>query len=144
MNALLNYRFFSPARAVLDDLIDSGNLAIVRSDTVRFALQRYMQQLEQLRVVEQRERDFIADVIEPYVAEAVRLDDLLPVQSYDDPIRAPPSSLVGFRARRSDDTLANLAFMRLERSVTAYRFGRLISRRIDGLVELLDEEIDGR
>lgn len=138
--ALLNYRFFSPSRAVLDDLIDSGNLRIIRSDTLRFELQRYRQQLTQLAVVEEREREFIAETLEPYVAGALRMDDLLALQSYDDPIEDPPTDTSSFAAMLEDDEFASLAFMRWERSRTASNFGRGVGITIDRLIDILDPE----
>jgi hypothetical protein len=139
--ALLNYRFFSPARAVLDDLIDSGSLRIIRSDSLRFQLQRYRKQLEQLAVVEQRERDFIAETLEPYVAARVRLDDLLELQSYDDPVEQPPTNAAAFAAMLVDDEFASLAFMRWERSRTASAFGNSVAFTIRRLIDVLDAEL---
>jgi hypothetical protein len=144
MNALLNYRFFSPARAVLDDLIDSGNLGIIRSDSLRFGLQNYLQELERLDVVERRERDFVADVVEPYVANALPLNDILPIQSYDDDIVAAPVDLRAFRDMLRDDAFANVVFMRWERSIVAFGFGTRIGRTIAGLERLLTREIERR
>lgn len=141
INSLANYRLFSPARAVLDDLIDSGNLRVLRSDSLRFALQRYIQQLETLAVVEARERDFIAETVEPYLASALRMDGLLPLQSYDDPIEGAPANADRFRAMLRDDTFASLAFMRWERSQTASRFGRSLHRTIDALIAMVDAEL---
>jgi hypothetical protein len=139
--ALLNYRFFSPTRAVLDDLIDSGSLRIIRSDSLRFQLQRYRQQLEQLAVVEQRERDFIAETLEPYVAASVRLDDLLELQSYDDAVEQPPADAAAFVAMLEDDEFASLAFMRWERSRTASAFGNGVAFTIGRLIDVLDAEL---
>jgi hypothetical protein len=139
--ALLNYRFFSPARAVLDDLIDSGNLRILQSDSLRFELQRYLQQLDQLAVVEQRERDFISETLEPYVASKLRMDDLIPLQTYDNALDSPPDDTGDFNTMMRDDAFATLAFMRWERSRTAYAFGSGLNATIERLIGMLDREL---
>jgi hypothetical protein len=141
INALLNFRFFSPTRAVLDDLIDSGSLRLVRSDSVRFALQRYLQHLDQLAVVEERERDFIAETVEPYVATHVRMVDILPLQSYDERITSPAIDASAFHAMVRNDAFASLVFMRWERSSTAHRFGLGMALTIDQLIAVLDEAL---
>lgn len=139
--ALLNYRFFSPARAVLDDLIDSGNLRILRSDSLRFELQRYLQQLDQLAVVEKRERDFIAETLEPYVAGQIRMHDLLPLQTYDNALDTPPTDASAFHRMLDDGTFATLAFMRWERSRTAWAFGSGLYVTIERLIRMIDQEL---
>lgn len=138
--SLLNYRFFSPSRAVLDDLIDSGTLRIIRSDRLRFELQHYRQQLDQLAVIEERERDLIAELLEPWVAGAVRMDNLLPLQSYDQRVDVAPVDATAFRSMLQSDEFASLAFMRWERSRTASIFGRNLGTTIDRLIEILATE----
>ncbi|NIQ58092.1 MAG: hypothetical protein GWN71_33425, partial [Gammaproteobacteria bacterium] len=65
LTSLINYRFYTPIHAVLDDLISSGNLGLIRSDPLRFAIMDYDQERERLQVVEEREARFSAEQLEP-------------------------------------------------------------------------------
>jgi hypothetical protein len=142
--ALLNYFFFSPPTAVLDDLIDSGSFGIIRSDELRFEIQRYGQERARLAVVEQRERDFVADRIEPFVARSLRMDAVLPLASYDHPTDLPPTDPRAFVAMIRDDTLASLAFMRWERTETVRRFASGLGHAIQRVLDRLDQELGER
>ena len=73
IGALLDYRFYSPSEAVLNDLISSGSLSILRSAELRRALMQYLQECERLRVAEERERDFAAGALEPYLVDHLTL-----------------------------------------------------------------------
>lgn len=142
--ALLDYYFFSPPTAVLDDLLDSGNLGLIQSDALRFDIQRYGQELDRIAVVEQRERDFVANELEPYVARVLRMDDILPLSSYDDMPDVPPTDTRAFEALLRDATFASLAFMRWERTDVVRRFGSGLGRSIQDVLDRLDEELGPR
>jgi hypothetical protein len=94
-------------------------------------------------VVERRERDFVAEQLEPYVARALRMDDLLPLASYDHRPDVPPSDTRDFEAMLRDDTFASLAFMRWERTETARRFATGMGRAIQRVLDRIDVELDG-
>jgi hypothetical protein len=139
--ALVDFYFFSPPTAVLDDLLDSGNLGLIRSDELRYAIQRYGQEMDRLDVVERRERDFIASQLEPWVARSLRMDAILPLSSYDHRPEQPAAEARAFEAMIRNDTFASLAFMRWERTETAQRFATGMGHAIDEVLDRLDREL---
>jgi hypothetical protein len=141
--ALIDYFFFSPPTAVLDDLFDSGSFGLIRSDSLRLDIQRYGQERARLAVVEQRERDFVADQLEPLVARSLRMGDVLPLASYDHRPKLPPADPRAFVAMLHDDTLASLAFMRWERTETVRRFASGLGHAIQRVLDRLDTELGG-
>lgn len=136
----LNYRFYTPAHSVLEDLISSGSLGLIRSDSIRRLLLGYEQARERLAVAEERERAFIADELEPWLARSLRLDNYLALETMDvDPVleRAPP--LAPYRDLLADPTYASLLLLRWERTEVTRLFASNVGRTIERLLELLDE-----
>lgn len=133
VGATNDYRFFTPSHPVLEDIIAGGNLDILRSDDLRRALLSYMLERDRLAVAEQRERDFVADQLEPYLVARVRLRPV----GRDGWVATDFDSLV--RLAR-DPSLQSLLELRWTRSETARRFASSLARRIDRVIELLERE----
>lgn len=135
----LNYRFYTPGHAVLDDLIASGSLGLIRSDSIRRLLLRYEQARDRLAVAEERERSFIADELEPYLARALRLDDYLGSGTMDrDPVLATPPPVAPYRRLLADPTYASLLVLRRERGEVTRLFAANVDRIIGRLLALLE------
>lgn len=134
--ALVNYRYYTPSHPVLDDLIGSGRLELVRSDELRRALLGYIRERDRLAVVEERERDFVADRLEPWVADAFVVD--LPEVWLEGEGRPFPT------VRGADagvalgtDLARTLAYQRWKRAETSSRFGEGLEAHIERVLELL-------
>ncbi len=134
-SALIDFRYFTPTHPVLEDIIAGGRLELLRSDRLRRSLLRYIQERDRIHVVESRERDFVADALEPYLLENLPLG--IP-PSPGDPVSWGPATDAG--------TLTNLlrrpAFrtllvLRHDRTDIALRFSRGLDRSIDSVLAAL-------
>lgn len=134
----LNYRFYTPAHAVLEDLISSGNLELIRSDSLRRLILQYEQARGRLEVAETRERAFLADELEPYLARQIRLDDYLALDALDnDPVLERPPPVAPYRRLLRDPTFASLLLLRWERTEAIRRFAANVDRTIGQILERL-------
>ena len=64
---------FFPPGAVFQDLLNAGNLQVIKYDELRFALIAYSQERPRLRFVEETSRVLTDDRIQPYVSERISL-----------------------------------------------------------------------
>lgn len=134
----LNYRFYTPAHSVLEDLISSGSLGLIRSDSIRRLILVYEQARDRLEVAEERERAFIADELEPHLARSLRLDDYLGRGSLDmDPVLERPPPVGPYRDLLADPTYASLLLLRWERTEVTRLFAGNVGRTIERLLVLL-------
>jgi len=138
-NALLNsldYRFYTPSHPVLDDLLATGRLELIRSDELRHALMVFGQARSRIAVVEQREREFVATQIEPFLA--ARLDlDALAAESPDELI----SSLLTVSELLGDKFFGSLLFLDRERTQSSTDFADNLLNTVFRVQELLN--VDG-
>ena len=133
--ALIDFRYFTPTHPALDELIASGRLEFIRSVDVRRALLEYIQERDRLEVVEARERDFVAQAMEPWLV------DHLPLTSSPtpgDPSFWGPGVVRADLERVLDDpALRTLLTLRLDRTETALRFSIGLGFRIEAVLEAL-------
>lgn len=134
--AMLDYRFYTPSHPVLDDLIASGRLHLLRSDALRYRIMRYLQERDRLAIVEERERRFSADRMEPWLLDHLPLG---PPRTPDDELlwgpHVDPESL--------DDALLDPSFrtllvLRVERTDIALRFSSGLGRSLEAALASLD------
>lgn len=138
--SMLNYRFFTPAHAVLEDLTSSGNLGLIRSDSVRRLILDYEQARDRLAVAEERERAFLAEQLEPFLARALPLGDYLPLAAIDnDPVLDRPPPPAAFRRLLSDPELGSLLLLRWERSEVTRLFATSVDRALRRLLAELGD-----
>ena len=131
--ALLDWRFYTPGHAVFEDALTSGRLDLIRSDEIRLALMGYEQQRRRVEVFDERERAFVADQLEPYLAEHLALD------------RLTPDAMHASEAERllqllDDDAFASLISLKRQRTSEAMRFSRIVASRIEGVLTALAGE----
>lgn len=131
--AVVDFRFFTPSHPSLDDLIAGGKLDLLRSDSLRAALLRYLQEGDRLTVVEERERRFVSEEIEPWLASRLPIE-LEPEAGL--PLHADGARLLEL-AR--DSTFRTLLAIRWERTDIARRFAAGLGYRIDDVIGLLEE-----
>lgn len=67
IDQLLNVRIYSPTDVVYQDLVSSGNLRLITSDSLRHEMLKYRQKLARAPVAEQSDIDLIENRIEPYL-----------------------------------------------------------------------------
>jgi hypothetical protein len=124
---LVNWRFYTPVHAVLDDAVESGRLDLIQSREVREAIVAYLQARERLPVFERLERDFVTNELEPYLAPRLALDQVMA----EEPDRA---ALIGQADRLTDlladDRFGSLLFIRRDRSEQAQIYSRIVERAI--------------
>ena len=132
--SLIDFRFFTPPRSVLEDVISSGRLSLIRSDAIRFALLAYAQEAERLRVVEQREMDFAAEQMEPFLRDRIPLPARLSYGSDG----AEPALAEALAALQGDLAFRNLVELRWNRTDTALRFAASVERWLETALAEID------
>ncbi len=135
IGALLDYRFYSPSEAVLNDLISSGSLSILRSAELRRALMQYLQECERLRVAEERERDFAAGALEPYLVDHLTLSQAPAAASGI----GPALNVTELPALWRDSSFRSLVVLRQNRSGTVSRFSQGVTGQVERVLEALGE-----
>ena len=118
---------FFPPTAVLDDLVSSGNLQLIASDDLRFALMAYAQERPRLRFTEDREASLVFNEYRPFLLERVSMTRFSPSSDSVD-------SLLASR------TFENLVTLRLNQQRGVLRISGDMSTAIDRVIELLEAD----
>jgi hypothetical protein len=132
VDALLEWRIYTPTHAVFDEAVNSERLQLIRSTAVRESLAAYDQQRRRLEVFDARERDFVASQLEPHLVNRLALDRVLGEGVADEEAGRLLSLL------RTDDTLAGLAAIKRQRAEDAAVFSRAVLRRIEDVLNVLE------
>ncbi|GJM10779.1 MAG: hypothetical protein DHS20C11_30550 [Lysobacteraceae bacterium] len=127
---LYDFRFYTPSHSMLEDLLSSGRLHYLRSDDLRRALLRYIQEKERLQAVEVRETQFAADYVEPVLVEHFDLRELYYEENGVDQSQR-------LLALLSDPSFTNILVLRAGRTETSLRFGNYLTSWIERVRELL-------
>jgi len=94
----MNWRYYTPSHPVLDDVLSTGRLDLIRSAELRRALMAFGQERSRIGVVEERERDFVARDVQPYLAARLDLEALFSPRSPEQhaaALRAVPGVVSG-------------------------------------------------
>ena len=67
MNELVTVRIYSPTDAVYQDLVSSGNLRLITSDTLRREIMQYRRRLSRTPLTEQSDLEVVEKQIQPYL-----------------------------------------------------------------------------
>ena len=140
VTALIDWRFYTPAHAILDDAMSSGRLDLIRSDEVRMALMSYVQERGRVPVFDELERDFVASRLEPYLASRMALDRLLGASSPPGAVRAESGRVLSLLA---DDTFGSLLEIRMERTQQASIFARIVREAVADVRNSIDGVLGG-
>lgn len=130
LEALIDFRFFTPVRTVMDDLVASGGMALIRSDEVRYSLLAYAQEMERLQVVEAREREFVADQVEPWLVRSVPLPGMIALEEGGSVDAPDPAGLEALQRALADPDFATLIQLRWRRTDIARRFASSVDRSL--------------
>jgi hypothetical protein len=133
-------RFYTPVHAVFDDLISSGGLNLIRSDTLRTAILEYAQERERVAGVEAHELDLVTQTVVPYVVgRADLLPWIRPTQrdslglGVERPLRNPAVLL-------QDPTFRNILYLRWERGDVTQRYSAVLHRVVVEVLRLLRDQ----
>ncbi len=84
IDQLLMIRLYSPTDAVYQDLTSSGNLGLIKSETIKRILLNYRRSLARVPLTEQSDLRFIQEQLEPYLLEKQVLSLLEPHENLDE------------------------------------------------------------
>jgi len=129
----LHYRFYTASHPVLDDLLQTGRLELIRSDDLRYALMIFGQRRSRLGVVEQRERDFVADQFEPYVGAKLDLEAL--ASDSPDKVTAALNDVSGMLAERN---FGSLLYLNRNRTNPSLAYGELLLAAVTDVQQVID------
>ena len=138
---LMIYRFYSPTKAVYNDLISSGNLGLIQSDTIRHLILTDHQRTSRAPVSELSERKYVEDELTQYLVRR-RVYSLLSLKEDIEEIQTSQ--------RQKDQMINSLlqdteffdhVYARLGRLKTVLYFANPIQWNLRALRRKLDEEL---
>lgn len=130
-----DYRYYTAVQVVTEDLLSSGSFGLLESDELRRLILALRLEEDRTVVVDERERSFIDDRIEPVLARRLPLEDIANRRGDPEWIRRQVRTLF------TEPEMRNLARMRLERTAIAFRFSTGLERILETLVATLETEL---
>lgn len=138
---LIVNRLFSPTDAVYQDLVSSGNLKLIQSDTIRKTIITYKQRLSRAPITEAVEERLIEEKIEAYLLDKQVLLLLQPFVELDQ-INIPDEQVDRvIRVLLKDREFVDLVYLRYSRLDDVIYFENPLEWTLTTLINLLDEEI---
>ena len=141
LDQLLTARIYSPTDAVYQDLVSSGNLRLMTSDSLRQKIMKYQKMLSRVPITEQSDIDLIAEQIEPYLVNKKVLSLLEP---HDDVAGIDISDQQKDRIIRvllNDRTFIDLVYLRRHRIRSAEFFENPMQWHLDDMAELIEAQL---
>ena len=132
----MDWRYYTASHPVLDDLVSTGRLGLIRSDELRRALMAFGQERARISVVEQEEREFVSREVEPYLAARLDLEAL---SSRGSPERHA-TALRAVRDLLTDTTFGSLLYLNRFRTEGSIEFAATLLETISGVREALGEQ----
>jgi hypothetical protein len=129
----LDYRFYTASHPVLDDLLQTGRLELIRSNELRYALMIFGQRRSRIGVVEQRERDFVADQFEPYVGAKLDLEAL--ASGSPDKVAAALNDISGMLPERN---FGSLLYLNRDHTNLSLAYGEELLAAVTEVQQVLD------
>jgi len=127
LQEILDYRFYTASHPVLDDALMTGRLELIRSDDLRQALMVFGQARSRIGVIEQREREFVASQLEPYLGGQLDLGALTSGSH-----EAVAAALRSIAAVFADNRFGSLLYVNRDRTQDSFNFGdRLLGTVVD-------------
>jgi Family of unknown function (DUF6090) len=141
IKALFDVRFYSPSKAVYQDLISSGNLNTLRSDSLRHKLFQYNQYLSKAPITEGTDRKFVEEQIEPYFKGRQILSWLEPYQ--DEPSISISDQQYGRIVRNllKDRAFIDLNYLRISKIKDVIYFETPMGWRLREIINIINEEL---
>lgn len=138
---LLVNRLFSPTDAVYQDLVSSGNLKLIQSDSIRKTIIHYKQRLARAPVTEAVEERLIEDKIEPYLLDKQVLSLLEPLNEIDAINISEQQVDRIIRVLLSEREFIDLVYLRYSRLDDVIYFETPLQWSLRDLIKLLEKEI---
>jgi len=142
---MLMTRFFPPS-SVLNDLVSSGNLSLLTSNDLRFALLSYQQGRERVNFMEDWAREVDEDGLRPYLTQNFRWTSETPLplrpggRLPPDPMQPVSVSAESLRKMLNDPVFENLILIKRQRLAILQRRSGELAELIDEVIELIDRE----
>jgi len=134
---MMNWRYYTPSHPVLDDLLTTGRLDLIRSEDLRRALMTFGGERARLAVVEERERDFVARDVQTYLAARLDLESL----SFP---RSPEQRAAALRALPdviAAPSFGSLLYLDRDRAESSSSFAGTLLEAVFAVREALGEEV---
>lgn len=141
MKQLLMIRLYSPTDAVYQDLVSSGNLGIIKSDSIKLTLFNYRRYLSRVPLTEQSDLQMIASQLEPYLIDKKVLSLL---EAHDNIPEIEISQQQIDRIIRSllnDRAFIDLVYLRIHKIRDVVYFENPMQWRLRELIQLLEVEL---
>lgn len=144
IDGMVETRIYSPTDAVYQDLVSSGNLRLMTSDSLRRSILLYRRYLARKDITETSDVDLVQNHIEPYLVGKQVLSLLEP---YDDlaaiNISAQQKSRI-IRVLLNDRTFIDLVYLRRSRVRDAEYFANPMQWYLRSIRELIEKQLEER
>lgn len=141
MDYLLMVRIFSITDAVYEDLVSSGNLGIIESDTIKNVLLNYRRALSRVPITEQGDVKLIEDHLEPYLISKQVLSLLEPHENLDEIQISRQQIDRIIRVLLNDRGFIDLVYLRSHKIRDVIYFENPIQWRLNEMISLLEKEL---
>jgi hypothetical protein len=134
---------FTPEHSTYEEMVATGNLGLITSDSIRIALSLYDRWLRRNEMVDAVAIDQAFQTVEPILWESYVPTDVVPPQSRafsvgDSPFPLDPAALYGNRR------LWNALNARLEVEMASIEFRGLLRSALESALVLIDEKLADR
>jgi len=141
LSALFDLRSYSPSNAVYQDLISSGNLNILRSDSLRYKLFQYNQYLSKAPITENRDRRLVEEHIEPYFKGREILSWLEPFHD-DASINISDQQYTRIvNNLLKDRAFIDLVYLRINRIKDVLYFEKTIGSHLSEIIKIIEDDL---
>ncbi len=141
INRLLMLRIYSPTDAVFQDLVSSGNLGIIKSDSVKQILMGYRQLLSRVPVTEGQDIRLVEEKIEPYLIRKQVLSLLNPFRGLDEIQTTNQQRDRIIRVLLDDREFIDLIYLRIEKIGNVIYFENPLQWSLNSLIQELEKEL---
>lgn len=142
MDQLLNLRIYSPTDAVYEDLVSSGNLALISSDSLRHEMLEYRQKLSRAPLTEQSDIDLIENQIEPYLISKQVLSLLEPYHDLQSISISEQQKDRIIRVLLNDRAFIDLVYLRRHRIRQVIWFETPMEWSLRNMSRLIEDQLD--
>lgn len=134
-------RLFSPTDAVYQDLVSSGNLKLIQSDTIRKTIISYKQRLARAPVTEAVEERLIEEKIGPYLLQRKVLSLIEPLTDVDQISISDQQIDRIIRVLLNDREFIDLVYLRYSRLDDVIYFETPLQWSLRDLIRLIEDEV---
>lgn len=142
MDQLLNMRIFSPTDAVYEDLISSGNLNLLSSDSLRSELIEYRGRLSRTPITEKSDLDVIEKQIQPYLIQKQVFSLLEPYADVKGIAISEDQKDRIIRVLLNDRTFIDLVYLRRHSIGQVLWFETPMQWNLRNMQAILEDELD--